>query len=159
MGVKQLAPIWPPEPFLAVWAPTTQRRAPQQLLRRKWTMLRKLKMFSKEQQLPVVGPDDEIFSFGHFLSDYLPRRLLFFVLPLTVAILFFTGDANAIVFLFLFTGVMIITQGYNYHHAAKQHDELAGKYGESYFKKLNAELERVGFNRLIDRFWTGLEPK
>ena len=80
------------------------------------------------------------------------------VIPIAVAVLFFNGNQNAKLFLFIFTGFMAIAQGYNYYHAFKKHNELAAEYGDRYFEKLNRELERVGLNRLIGRFWTGLEP-
>ena len=106
-----------------------------------------------------VGPDDELFTLGHFFGEYLPRKIMFLALPIAFVTLIFNRGRNAQIYLFVFVGLMSIAQGYNYYHASQKHNELAAKYGERYFEKLNHELESVGLNRLIDRFWTGLAPE
>jgi hypothetical protein len=99
-----------------------------------------------------------LFSLRHLIFNYIPKRLLLFALPLSLLVAFLVNDAprrNIIIALVFFLG---LPQIYNYFACWSKHRDLLERYGQRYSDKLNAELERVGFDSLLGRFWVGLKP-
>jgi hypothetical protein len=99
-----------------------------------------------------------LFSATHLFFNYLPRRIAITVIPVGLLVAFATkSETSRLVFL-LYSVIMSAVQVFNYSFAAYRHSILLKDFGDEYLDKLEGELERVGLNRLIDRFWTGLEP-
>lgn len=100
----------------------------------------------------------KLFSLEHLFFNYLPRRIAIFVIPVGLLVAFTTKSETSRLVFILYCVLMSVVQISNYGFAAYRHSVLLKDYGDEYVKKLEEELERVGLNRLIDRFWTGLEP-
>jgi putative effector of murein hydrolase LrgA (UPF0299 family) len=101
---------------------------------------------------------ENLFSVRHLFFDYLPKRIGLFVVPLGVAVVLLVESPSKKLLFLLFVAVLGVVQVSNYYYCRGQHRELLAEFGERYRSRLVAELERVGLNALISRFWTGLKP-
>lgn len=110
---------------------------------------------SDREELGRVG---KLFSLEHLFFNYLPKRIAIFVLPVGLLVAFTNRSETSRLVFMLYCVLMSVVQVSNYAFAVYRHSVLLKDYGDEYLNKLEEELERVGLNRLINRFWTGLEP-
>ncbi len=109
---------------------------------------------SKKTKLPAT-----LFSLEHLAFDYLPKRLGLFVIPLGIIVALVVNEPSKQL-LFLFFSIFLgLVQVSNYFICWGAHRRLELRYGERYREKLKTELNRVGLNGLISRFWTGVSPE
>lgn len=99
-----------------------------------------------------------LFSLRHLYFVHLPSRLVVFVIPVTLILMVFNSNTK-LHFLFIFALLMTAIQICHYFYCQSKHEALLKKYGTEYLNILNSELEKVGLNGLIGRYWVGLEPK
>ena len=100
---------------------------------------------------------NDVLTSKYLFNSYLPKRLLIFVVPVGLALFAFARE-NALA-LFLFFSLMAAgSEISKYMKCRKKHELLFQKYGREYLVRLEAEIEEVGVNSLVDRYWTGLEP-
>lgn len=108
---------------------------------------------------PAQKIDAPLFSAEHLIFDYLPKRIGLFVIPLGLIVaLGANTPTNRLVFI-LFVAFLSVVQVTNYLICWRAHKRLQAKFGDRYDKKLKGEIERVGLNGLINRFWTGTSPE
>ena len=100
---------------------------------------------------------NEVLSLKHLWGDYLPKRLLVFIVPVGLGIHIFM-EKEIWLFFWLFVAFAITTEAIKYSKCRKKHDELILRYGDKYIALLEKQIERVGVNALVDRFWCDLEP-
>jgi len=100
----------------------------------------------------------KLFSLEHLFFDYLPKRLGLFVIPLGLIVAFAVNDRSKQLLFVFFSILLGLAQISNYLICWRAHRNLELRYGDRYREKLEKELERVGLNGLINRFWAGLEP-
>ena len=101
---------------------------------------------------------NEVLSLKHLWGDYLPRRILIFVFPVGLGVHFFM-DKKIWAFFWLFSLLAITTELIKYSKCQKKHDELIIEYGDRYITLLESEINKVGVNTLVARYWVGLEPR
>lgn len=99
-----------------------------------------------------------VLSAKHLWCDYLPKRLLIFIIPVGLGIHIFM-DKKVWAFFWMFSVLAITTEIMKYYKCKRKHEELIMSFGDRYIGLLKHEIEHVGVNALVARFWVGLEPK
>ena len=100
---------------------------------------------------------NEVLSAKHFWTDYLAKRLLIFIIPVGLGIHLFM-DKRVWVFFWMFSILAITTELMKYSKCRKKHEEFIMTYGDRYIAILKQEIDQVGINAVVERYWVGLEP-
>ena len=101
---------------------------------------------------------NQVLSLKHLWGDYLPRRILIFIIPVGLGV-HLLMEKKIWAFFWLFSLLALTTEIMKYSKCQKRHDELIVKYGDRYIDILEREIEQVGVNALVARYWVGLEPE
>ena len=105
-----------------------------------------------------VKKNVDLFSLRHLYLSHLPSRLVVFIIPVALILMVLSSNSKW-QFLLAFALVMTAIQACHYFYCQSKHEALLKKYGKEYLDILNPELEKIGLNGLVARYWNGLEPK